>query len=160
MNALDATAERSAAQRLFGALPAGLFGVFHKASRVEYARVVLDLWRTFYADPRTFSLEIAGRTKALEERRGAVVAAPRAVFSFEGGMSADDVLGTFGLARFRQPLLLRAGAPPRERNGFPRAALSRPPEDLAASIVPTRRAPYLLIVENLTTFRLIVACVR
>lgn len=39
------------ALRLFGVLPPGLFGVFHKASRGEYARIILEVWRAFYADP-------------------------------------------------------------------------------------------------------------
>jgi hypothetical protein len=37
--------------RLFGALPNGLFSVFQRSSRVEYAQLILDIWRTFYADP-------------------------------------------------------------------------------------------------------------
>jgi hypothetical protein len=37
--------------RLFGVLPNTLFTVFSRRSRVEYAQLILDLWRTFYADP-------------------------------------------------------------------------------------------------------------
>lgn len=36
---------------LFGVLPNGLFSVFQRSSRVEYAQLILDIWRTFYADP-------------------------------------------------------------------------------------------------------------
>jgi hypothetical protein len=38
-------------QRLFGVLPNTLFGVFHRASRVEYARLIVEIWEEFYADP-------------------------------------------------------------------------------------------------------------
>ena len=37
--------------RLFGVLPNTLFTVFSRRSRVEYAQLILDLWRAFYADP-------------------------------------------------------------------------------------------------------------
>ena len=37
--------------RLFGVLPPGLFGVFHKSSRTDYASLILGLWRQFFADP-------------------------------------------------------------------------------------------------------------
>jgi len=37
--------------RLFGVLPNTLFTVFSRRSRIEYAQLILDLWRTFYADP-------------------------------------------------------------------------------------------------------------
>jgi hypothetical protein len=37
--------------RLFAVLPNTLFTVFSRRSRVEYAQLILDLWRTFYADP-------------------------------------------------------------------------------------------------------------
>lgn len=39
--------------RLFGALPYGLFSVFQRASRVEYAQLILEIWRMYYADPLT-----------------------------------------------------------------------------------------------------------
>ena len=104
-------------------------------------------------DPRTFSLEATGRTKSLEERRGPVVAALRAAFSFPDGISAEDILAAFGLVRFGQPLLLRApillpgmGGPVTMR---PYAGIA--PEMLDA-VAAGGRAPYLLIIENLTTF--------
>jgi Wadjet protein JetD, C-terminal len=81
-----------------------------------------------------------------------VVAALRAAFSFEDGTTADDVLATFGIARFRQPLLLRAALDfggGTELRVLPYLGI---PEELAVSIVAARRAPYLLIIENLTTF--------
>jgi hypothetical protein len=36
---------------VFGVLPNGLFSVFRRRSRVEYALIILDVWRAFYADP-------------------------------------------------------------------------------------------------------------
>lgn len=39
--------------RLFGVLPYRLFSVFQRASRAEYAQLILEIWRTYYADPLT-----------------------------------------------------------------------------------------------------------
>lgn len=112
-------------------------------------------------DPRTFSLEATGRTKAMEERKGSVVMALRTAFSFPDGMSADDILASFGLVCFGQPLLLRA---PLSLPGTGGPVIMRPyvgvaPEMLDA-VTTDVRAPYLLIIENLTTFNRYVREVR
>ena len=104
-------------------------------------------------DPRTFSLEATGRTKALEERRGPVVATLRAAFSFPEGISAEEILAAFGLLRFGQPLLLRA---PLLLPGMSGPVTMRPYVGIAPEMIDAvaagGRAPYLLIIENLTTF--------
>lgn len=111
-------------------------------------------------DPRSFSVEAARRTKALEDRRRPVVAALRHVFGFDEGVTADEILRSFGLVAFPPPVLLRGTIDLPGHRALALLPYIGLPAELVPVIAPARRAPYLLCVENLTTFHRYVRDVR
>jgi hypothetical protein len=101
---------------------------------------------------RTFSIDVTGRSKALEDCRSHVVAALRKVFSIDEGIGPEEILEAAGLQKFHQPVLIRASI---EIEGIQfdlRPYIGLPPEVAVALRPKPGFAPYLLGIENLTTF--------
>lgn len=125
---------------------------------VKAARETLQILRAIADDRhrgkdlRSFSIEVTGRSKALEERRQHVVAALRKVFSISEDAGADEILEVAGFQKFHQPLLIRASL---EIGGVPlevRPYIGLPPEMAAALKLRPGFASYLIGIENLTSF--------
>lgn len=149
---LSGLAEHCSARWARGEAPFGLSPDDPEAARETFQLLAALAQGGAGRDRRRLSVEATGRTKALEERRRHVVALLRRAFSIDDGVGADDVLRSFGVSAFLPPVLLRAsfalpGVP--EIAGAPYVGL---PEELISTMRPTRRAPYLLLIENLASF--------
>jgi len=125
---------------------------------VEAARETLQILRAIAEDrhrgrdARSFSVDVTGRSKALEERRQHVVAGLRRIFSIDDAIGAGEVLEAVGFAKFHQPILIRAEL---EIGGAimrmcPYVGL--PPEFVSDLSLRRGFAPYVIGIENLTSF--------
>ena len=129
-----------------------------KPGDVKAARETLQILRAVAEnrhrgrDARSFSIEVTGRSKALEERRQHVVAWLRRIFSIGDAIGASEVLEAVGFMKFHQPLLIRADL---EIAGGPLCI--RPyvglPHELASDLsLRSGSVSYMLSIENLTSF--------
>jgi hypothetical protein len=103
-------------------------------------------------DVRSFTIEVTGRSKALEERRQHVVAGLRRMFSFDDAMRPEELLEAVGFEKFHQPLLIRADL---EIGGASLRVcpyVGLPPELVSGLSLRRGFAPYVIGIENLTSF--------
>jgi hypothetical protein len=101
---------------------------------------------------REFSIEVTGRSKALEERRSHVVPILRRAFSFGEAMRPEEVLEAVGFQKFHQPLLIRADLRIGGEWVRIRPYVGLPPELVTALSPSPGFAPYVIGIENLTSF--------
>jgi hypothetical protein len=103
-------------------------------------------------DARSFSIEITGRSKALEERRQHVVAGLRRIFSIDDAIGAGEVLEAVGFEKFHQPLLIRADLEIGGATLRVRPFVGLPPELVSALSLRNGFESYVIGIENLTSF--------
>jgi hypothetical protein len=124
----------------------------------EAARETLQILRAIAEDRhrgrdvRSFSIEVTGRSKALEERRQHVVAGLRRIFSIDDAIGAGEVLEAVGFEKFHQPLLIRADL---EIGGATLRVcpyVGLPPELVSDLSLRRGFASYVIGIENLTSF--------
>ena len=101
---------------------------------------------------RIFSIEVTGRSKALEERRQHVVAGLRRIFSIDDAIGAGEVLEAVGFEKFHQPLLIRADLEIGGARVRVCPYVGLPPELASGLSLRLGFAPYVIGIENLTSF--------